>query len=322
MARGGVLDIEQEARGAHTMRWERFKTAVATLALATGMAAVGVGTAGADKVLRLSTVHVAERDSVLEVGFELSGKPDYEVAFSDGAVHMTLSPVVMAAERQVYDVNHPLLSRVVVRQTGRDRVSVWLLTRDFKASQLEGAVRVDSSADGLRLAVGQEVLSTPAKATDPAGPADVRAGAALAGTPWDTLHALRNNLPSREAVAAMAGMLLASLLAGWLIQILMVRRRRSRTNLHVVSEMKLGPGRRMLVVEAEGRRLLVSVEPDGMRLIADLDGKAAPQPVETAPIPEQAITAPCFSFAETDARLLRAKNTPRRAGSDNMEIAS
>ncbi|MDH5526763.1 MAG: flagellar biosynthetic protein FliO [Nitrospirota bacterium] len=284
--------------------------------------------------VHLSSIAVVERDAVLEIGFGLSGEADYQLSFSGHSVQMTLSPVVMDGARQVRDVRHPLLSRVIARQIAPEQVVVRLQTDNFDARQLEGAIRVDMTDSGLRLFVGQELLPM-----DAAQSAVQSAPQPVASGPMALAADLRNNLPSREAIVAMAAVLVAFLLGGVLARSLLARRRsRGIGNLKVRSELNVGHGRRLLLVETDDRRLLVSMEPAGMRLVADLDalgasdvdaalmfggeGELHPASATSSLIPEAVLHTPRFSFAETDVRLLHRRSALSGPKQKNMEIAS
>ncbi|WP_329742677.1 flagellar biosynthetic protein FliO [Dyella sp. A6] len=95
-----------------------------------------------------------------------------------------------------------------------------------------------------------------------------------------------------QVVLSLAGVVLLIVAAGWLSRRVQARTRPGGRRLRCVESIALGARERVLLLDADGKRLLLGVGAGGVRTLHVYDGEA--QPVAEAPTP----SAPASPFAE------------------------
>jgi flagellar protein FliO/FliZ len=98
-----------------------------------------------------------------------------------------------------------------------------------------------------------------------------------------------------QVVLSLAGIVVLILAAGWLSRRVQARGRPGGRRLRCVEAMTLGGRERLMLVDAEGKRLLLGVGAHGVRTLHVYDGAAPVEQVEPA-------SAPVLPFAELLAR--------------------
>ncbi|MFK2932117.1 flagellar biosynthetic protein FliO [Dyella agri] len=73
--------------------------------------------------------------------------------------------------------------------------------------------------------------------------------------------------------------------AGWLSRRLQLRSRPGGRRIRCVEAMAVGARDRVLLLDADGKRLLVGVGPGGMRTLHVYEGTAPVEPAPPAPLP-------------------------------------
>ena len=118
----------------------------------------------------------------------------------------------------------------------------------------------------LESAIGNRIAAALAPAALPA--ADVNVGGEL----------LRVLLSLASVVALI-------FVAGWLSRRMQVRSRPGGRRIRCVEAMAVGARDRVLLLDADGKRLLVGVGPGGMRTLHVYEGAAPAEPAPPAPLP-------------------------------------
>lgn len=93
-----------------------------------------------------------------------------------------------------------------------------------------------------------------------------------------------------RVVLSLAGIILLIFAAGWLSRRLQARTQPGGRRIRCVESFAVGARERVLLVDADGKRLLLGVGPGGMRTLHVYEG-AAPAPVDVPPAP----SAPAFA---------------------------
>lgn len=83
-----------------------------------------------------------------------------------------------------------------------------------------------------------------------------------------------------RVLASLVGVVALIFAAGWLSRRLQARQRPGGRRLRCVEAMAVGTRDRLLLIDADGKRLLIGVGPGGMRTLHVYDGAA---PVDAAP---------------------------------------
>ncbi|TBR37206.1 MULTISPECIES: flagellar biosynthetic protein FliO [Dyella] len=91
-----------------------------------------------------------------------------------------------------------------------------------------------------------------------------------------------------RVVLSLAGIIALIFAAGWLSRRLQARTQPGGRRIRCVESFAVGARERMLLIDADGKRLLVGVGPGGMRTLHVYDGEAPPAP-------EPAVTPPAFA---------------------------
>lgn len=86
-----------------------------------------------------------------------------------------------------------------------------------------------------------------------------------------------------RVVLSLAGIIGLILAAGWLSRRLQARTQPGGRRIRCVESFAVGARERMLLIDADGKRLLVGVGPGGMRTLHVYDGQA-PAPSEPLPV--------------------------------------
>jgi flagellar protein FliO/FliZ len=94
-----------------------------------------------------------------------------------------------------------------------------------------------------------------------------------------------------RVVLSLAGIILLIFAAGWLSRRLQARTQPGGRRIRCVESFAVGARERVLLVDADGKRLLLGVGPGGMRTLHVYEG-AAPAPADLPP------AAPAPSFAD------------------------
>jgi len=94
-----------------------------------------------------------------------------------------------------------------------------------------------------------------------------------------------------RVVLSLAGIILLIFAAGWLSRRLQARTRPGGRRIRCVESFAVGARERVLLLDADGKRLLLGVGPGGMRTLHVYEG-VAPVPAELPPAP------PAPSFAD------------------------
>lgn len=94
-----------------------------------------------------------------------------------------------------------------------------------------------------------------------------------------------------RVVLSLAGIIALIMLAGWLSRRVQARSRPDGRRLRCVESMALGARERVLLVDADGKRLLLGVGARGVHTLHVYDGQAPSPDAETPP-------APALPFAE------------------------
>lgn len=88
-----------------------------------------------------------------------------------------------------------------------------------------------------------------------------------------------------QVVLSLAGIVALIVLAGWLSRRVQARGRPGGRRLRCVESMALGARERVLLLEADGKRLLLGVGARGVHTLHVYDGDAPPPDAEAPPVP-------------------------------------
>jgi flagellar protein FliO/FliZ len=106
-----------------------------------------------------------------------------------------------------------------------------------------------------------------------------------------------------RVILSLLGIIVMILVAGWFTRRMQARSRPGGRRIRCIEAMAVGARDRVLLLDADGKRLLVGMGPGGMRTLHVYDGT----PDEPAPVPAvPAATLPMPAFGELLARWKRS----------------
>ena len=88
-----------------------------------------------------------------------------------------------------------------------------------------------------------------------------------------------------RVLLSLAAVVALIFVAGWLSRRMQVRSRPAGRRIRCVEAMAVGARDRVLLLDADGKRLLVGVGPGGLRPLHVYEGAAPAEPVPPAPLP-------------------------------------
>ena len=88
-----------------------------------------------------------------------------------------------------------------------------------------------------------------------------------------------------RVLLSLAAVVALIFVAGWLSRRMQVRSRPGGRRIRCVEAMAVGARDRVLLLDADGKRLLVGVGPGGLRTLHVYEGAAPAEPVPPAPLP-------------------------------------